>query len=120
MLIKRERSIVQVNNVYAEYLFEWFNWAVNEPCGDGAGAIVCKNYVEVADWWLEQNPHMQNSLVHNIHRKYVDEKSVHFHDNNENFIFTNDPEIKLFYGDCIFIVVGDCPFIKHGRVIQSL
>ena len=52
------RSIVEVKNIWAEDLFQWFLQHVLDSCGDGCGIIVCDNFWETADWfidWFEDN-----------------------------------------------------------------
>jgi hypothetical protein len=101
-------SKVIVEGVWAEELFRWFTDHVDSSCGDGAGAIVCKNYKEAAkiyqDWYLEE---CGKPIWHPWH-EYDD--IVNFHDGNENFIFTNDPNIFLHDGDYVFVVNKDCHF----------
>lgn len=112
-----ERSVVEVRDIYAEDLFQWFYVHVMSSSGDGAGAIVCSNYKEVADWfikWWEENewPELEQRgcKVCELHPKQELENQIMYSDGNENFIFTNDPDIKLFWHDYIFIVREDCVF----------
>ncbi len=114
-------SLVEVNNIYAEDLFKWFFVHIMDSCGDGAGAIVCENYQEVSEWfleWLEDKYPVTFSFFHDKD-EYGD--IINFHDSNENFMFCYQiPE--MFNGDYIFVVKGDCHFGEDnvgGKLIRK-
>lgn len=110
-------SKIEVSNIWAEDLFKWFYDHVQDSGGDGAGAIVCDNYKEVADWFTEWwrkeiKPNFRYAVENNLdfwHKKDEYDNIVNFHDNNENYIFTCD-YIDLGVSDYVFLVVGDCQF----------
>lgn len=114
-----ERSVVYLENIWAEDLFKWFYEHVMDSCGDGGGAIVCKNYREVSDWFVEWWKSQYNEEkffrpkdeYHNI---------INYHDGDESFIFTNEPDLELFYHDYIFVVRKDCSSYKGDKVILPI
>ncbi len=109
-------SNIYVNDIYAEDLFEWFYNHVQTSGGDGA--IVCSNYKETSDmfinWWqTKMRPTYRDAYIDNLnfwHPHHDNDDSIHYHDNNEDFIFTNNIGITLHRGDYIFIVTTDCEF----------
>ena len=109
-------SKVVVEDVWAEELFRWFTNHVNSSCGDGAGAIVCQNYKEAASIYQEWYLNEFGEDVRHPRDEYG--SCVNFHDANENFIFTNDVNIRFFDGDYVFVVKKDCHFsgdVDHKR-----
>ena len=120
------KSIVYVENIWAEDLFNWFYQHVMDSCGDGAAVIVCGNHAETADlfiqWWRKNYLERENF---NWFRENCPEKEffhdreeygdiINFHDSNESFMFTNNPNINLFFHEYIFIVKKDCEFVWWG------
>ena len=118
------RSIIKVSNVYMEDLFSWFYNHIMNSGGDGCGYIVCENYKETANWFVEWYqdfvlPSWHHMLTEEgkeniklnggfFHPKEETENTINFHDLNENFIFTSNMEFNSFAGDYIFMVCGDC------------
>ena len=111
-------SKIFIENIWAEDLFKWFYENVTDSGGDGAAAIVCKNYKEVAgwftEWWRKEiRPKFENVNVQKRdfwHPKSETDNIINFHDANENFMFTNNASIFLHQGDYVFIVLEDCNF----------
>lgn len=105
-------SIVKVNNIWAEDLFKWFYQHVGDSGGDGAAAIVCENYRECSEWfldWFQENVKHPEGMTF-WHPKDETPGTINYHDNNENFIFTNDINSNLSSGEYVFIVEGNCQF----------
>ncbi len=112
-------SIIEVNSIWIEDLFEWFYSNVMQAGGDGGGAIVCENYKEAADlfndWWMKTyqptNEWTQKQSKF-PNPKVVDEErhQVYYGLHDECFIFTDDINMKLFHGEYVFIVREDCVF----------
>lgn len=46
-------GLIELSNVFAEDIFSWFYDSIIGECGDGCGAIVCKNYKMAADLFIE-------------------------------------------------------------------
>lgn len=114
-------STVIVKNIWAEDLFEWFTNHVTDSSGDGAAVIVCENYADTAtwfdEWWKENIKFPLHPLdIYSFDNYYY----WNFHDDNENFIFTNDKDVALFDRDYIFIVEEDCKFSKKDRIIRKI
>lgn len=118
-------SKVIVEDIYAEDLFKWFYEHVRLSGGDGAGAIVCGNYTNVAawfaEWWRETvyprwkeraTPHLINQVNEKgfYLNKEMRDNCIIFRDGNENFIFANHLEGDMFRGEYVFIVKKDCKF----------
>jgi hypothetical protein len=101
-------SEVEIKNIWAEDLFTWFLNHITSSGGDGSGAIVCKNYHEAAGYFQEWYHGLYGRDAPHPLDAYDD--CVNFHDENENFIFTNNINIKLFSHDYVFIVREDCMF----------
>lgn len=113
-------SRIMLDNVWLEYIFEWYYYAVTESCGDGAAVICCGNPEETADffieWWKDKYlPKMKSSgykkddFYHPRHKYFGahGELIVNYRDSNENFMFC-DRIIDLGHGDVSFIINGDC------------
>jgi hypothetical protein len=127
MDVQHKQSIVKVDNIWMEDLFEWF---LNHVCfsgGDGAAVIVCKNHREVADWFVEwwrekYLPGLKNTsrqIDEFWHPRDEYDDIINFHDSNENFMFA-DRMIDLFYHDYTFVVTGDCKTMgRSGKVIKA-
>lgn len=116
-------SEIIVKNIWAEDLFEWFYKRIVEDGGDGCGAIVCSNYKEVADWFIEwwMKEYGVKYNMSQLHPKHEYDNTVNFHNCNENFIFTNDPFVKLHRGEYVFIVEEDCIFgFTNDKVIKKI
>ena len=111
-------SIIIVKNIWMEDLFKWFYEHVMDSCGDGAAVIVCKNYKETADmfieWWEKEIlPPIQAEYrsrgydkTEFFHPRSEYENIVNFHDGNQNFMFASSP-INLNYHDYNFLVEED-------------
>jgi len=98
--------------MWAEDLFKWFYEHVRDSGGDGAAAIVCDNYKECSEFFLAW---FANNIKHPYGMVFwhpADESPgcINFHDNNENFIFTNNVNTNLPPYDYIFLVESDCVF----------
>ena len=101
-------SKIEVSNIWIEDLFEWFLIHVIDSGGDGCGYIVCENYKEAARYFLDWYKEKYRKDFWHLWDEY--EYCVNFHDTNENFIFTNNLNIKSFDGDYMFVVKQDCRF----------
>lgn len=112
------KSVVKISDVYAEYIMEWFYFSVIDSCGDGAAIICCGNPSETADffmkWWTEK--YKSRNF---FHPKDEYNGIINFHDNNENFMFS-DREIELDFGDISFIIEKDCKSAKEDFIILGL
>jgi hypothetical protein len=125
-------SSIYVNDIWAEDLFEWFYNHVRSSGGDGAGAIVCKNYKDTANWFIEwwqtkMRPTYKDSRIDKLefwHPRFENDNSIHYHDDNEDFIFTDSVWINLHHGDYIMFVTKDCSFgfekSNPDKVIKSI
>lgn len=114
------KSRVIVDNIWLEYIMEWFHYSVTESCGDGAAIICCNNAEETADffikWWkdkylpkMKQSGYKRDEFYH-PQDKYTGpngELIINYHDSNENFMFS-DSVIDLGHGDVTFIINSDC------------
>lgn len=102
---------IEIYGIYAEDLFEWFLNHVENSCGDGCGLLVCKNYIETAEYFRDWYRQEKGGEF-----RYSPDKSVpgivNYHDGNENFIFSNH-WFPLFKGDYSFIVKENCSFAMH-------
>lgn len=112
-------SIITVSNIYAEDLFKWFYEHIMDSCGDGAGLIVCKNYKETAQFFIEW---FQQKYKRPFYH-FPDELPciINYHDNNENFMFSN-MKLNIFDKDYTFIVKGVCKFgwDKTNKTIEPI
>ena len=102
-------NIVKCSNIWTEDIFKWFYEHIIFSCGDGAAVIVCENYKEASesfiDWWKkEKNPNNLNSFYHN---KSEYDQIINYHDSNESFMFSNKV-IDLGFHDYTFVVKEDC------------
>lgn len=102
-------SEIHVKDIWAEDLFKWFYNHVMDSGGDGGACIVCKNYKEVSEWFVEwfKKEFKEDKLWHPSKECG---NSIHFHDNNESFGFSGDTSYHLFKGEYVFVVVGECSF----------
>jgi hypothetical protein len=106
-------SKVILEDIYAEDLFRWFLDHVIFSGGDGAAAIVCANYEDAARYFIDWYHTEFDKPFWHVGDAY--EHTINFHDENENFIFTNNSNIILHRGDYIFIVQQDCRFAKEPK-----
>lgn len=93
---------VEIYGIYTEDLFKWLILHVYDSCGDGCGTVVCRNYKEAFQEfvkWAREKYKFFDSY------KSINEigSALYFHDNNENFIFTDIVPDKLD-NDYVFIV----------------
>ena len=121
-----EKSIVYVENIWAEDLFKWFYEHIMDSCGDGSAVIVCENYAETADlfiqWWRKNFLGRENFKWFRENcpgKEFFHDRDecgdiINFHDDNESFMFSNNPNINLFFHEYIFIVRKDCEFGWSG------
>jgi len=107
---KDPHSIITVSNLWAEDLFKWFFERISEDGGDGAGAIVCKNYEEVADWFTRWYQSTYEKPWSKYFPKTILDDMVYFHNGEECYIFTNRSDYSMPFHDYIFKVIGDCYF----------
>ena len=116
-----KKSIVKVDNICAEDLFQWFYNHIMSSCGDGVATIVCKNYMDVADFfivWFKVNyidkgncDYLIKNNMNFYHPRDEYGNVVNFHNANENFIFTNTRHKNDGqFHDYVFEVLGDCKF----------
>ena len=105
-------STIIVKNIWMEDLFEWFHNAINDSSGDGSGVIVCKNYIEASDFFIEwwKNKYIRKEFYH---KKDTHDNIINYHDSNENFIFTNKP-INLRFHDYNFLIEEDCESMENN------
>lgn len=108
-------GLIELSNVFVEDIFSWFYDSIIGERGDGCGAIVCKNYKMGADLFIEwfiSNKKRDNFL----HPKsIIDKYTINFHDNNENFVFTNDINIQLYDYDNVFLIRTPCISSKNNK-----
>lgn len=123
-----DTSVIIVKNIWMEDLFKWFYEHVMDSCGDGASVIVCKNYVEASDmfieWWkqnelqkIKDNCTRMGYECKNEefpHPRSEYNNTVNFHDGNENFMFASSP-INLNYHDYNFLVEEDCESCENSE-----
>ena len=107
---------VIVRGIWAEDLFKWFYEHVLDSSGDGCGIIVCQNYQETANWFIDWFKDTYQKDFR--HKPDTYGRCVNFHDNNENFIFTDDKDIHNWDGDYTFIVEDDCSFVHDIRGVS--
>jgi hypothetical protein len=107
---------VTVHKLYAEDVFDMFYNFINRDGGDGGGAIICANPEEAINLfvsYIKANHHkdfprglyLDKYEVLRNEQKYT---VLNYHDNNENFIFTNDPTYSLDFGDIVWFIESDC------------
>ena len=116
------KSIISVENIWAEDLFKWFYHAVLDFGGDGGGAIVCVNYREVADWFVQWLINLQDGYYNKdnvFQERHEDENSITLVNNQECFIFTNDLDVFLFSKEYVFIVRDSCQFSGYRGGIDK-
>jgi hypothetical protein len=106
-----------------EDVFKWFYNHVCDSSGDGTAALVCENYKDVSKYFIKWFEETYNKEFHHTDPT-VSDGSINYHDNNENFIFTNKPEILYRY-DYQFIILDDCVSCKSRRkynceIIESI
>lgn len=109
-------SKIIIEDIWIEDLFKWFYETVCNDGGDGAAAIVCKNYKEVAnlfiEWWKKEYLESMKNRGYKLDtfplEKFENNNMINYHDNNENFIFTNDPNIKLWPREYVYIIKEKC------------
>jgi hypothetical protein len=111
--------IVEVRGIWAEDLFKWFYEHVSDSCGDGCGVIVCQNYKECADWFIEWWKEKYLSFMRTSgyqskefpHPKDEYSNIINYHNSNENFAFTDSEDgWHNNFDDYIFIVKSDLEF----------
>jgi hypothetical protein len=108
------RSVVEVKNIWAEDLFEWFCNHISSSSGDGAGIIICGNPDETSAWFIDWYNRKYNHNFPHLKDTYSD--IINYHDDNENFMFTDNPNNnKLYWHDYIFIVTEDCFFASKDK-----
>ena len=105
-------SRVIVENIWAEDLFQWFYEHIHSSGGDGMGAIVCVNFKEVSEWFDEYVSVKYKHSIGKYLEKTEKQEEVCWYDNNENWVFTNNPEFAFSShpGDYIFVVRTPCTF----------
>lgn len=111
-------STVTVSNIWVEDLFQWFFDSVFGDGGDGAGAIVCKNYEEAAEFFLLWYGATYGKDFYLRPSKTKD--MVHFHRDNESYIFTNNQCTKLWVGEYVFHVSSPCYSYKDVNQENAL
>lgn len=120
---------IELKHVYIEDIFDWFYVHILSSCGDGCATIICANYQEAADWFIEWfrkykiwefNGPYRDTLEERgfLHKKYYYPNSIIFHDSNENFIFTNTMPEYSFDGDYVFVVKAECSNYPINRKLQ--
>jgi len=103
-------SEVLIYQVWAEQVFDWFYNSIVESGGDGAGAIVCYNPEETSEnfkEWAKQIKDFDLNYRDKDCRNHDGKIYINYHDNNENWIFTNE-YTQLFPHDIVFVIKEDC------------
>jgi hypothetical protein len=112
-------SKVYLEGVWAEDIFKWYYESVISDGGDGTACIVCENHEQAAEWFIKwwkedilselekHNPKFKGREFWHPREEY--RGIINFHDNNENFMFSQKPT-KGFHGEYDFIILEDCPF----------
>ncbi len=103
--------LVELQGVWVEDVLDWFNKHILDSGGDGAGAIVCSNPEEVADyfvtnWWGGKIPVW---FSNDFKIEENGDRIINYHDMNENYIFTNKTDFN--FGQCAdytFKIKGVC------------
>ena len=110
-------GLIELSNVFIEDIFSWFYDSIMNECGDGCGAIVCKNYKMAADLFIQWfiSTKQKDRFWHP--KSIIDEHTISFHDNNENFIFTDDIDIQLYDYDNVFIIKKPCCLAKNSNIV---
>lgn len=113
-------NLIELHDVWMEDVFLWFIEHIGFSGGDGAAAIVCANYKEAAEYFLQWHVTHYQKVFHYA-AKHEEDGLINFHDCIENVIFTNKVDTKLWRGDYVFIIRSDCPsmFNEHG-VLKSI
>lgn len=109
-------GLTELSNVFMEDIFSWFYSSIIDQRGDGCGAIICKNYTIAADLFIEWfiSNKKRNNFWHP--KSIIDEHTISFHDNNENFIFTDNINIQLDEYDNVFIIKKPCCLAKNRNI----
>lgn len=115
-----KRSILKVSNIYIEYIYEWFYQSCIDQCGDGCAVIVCENYEDAYNWFMEWLSEKKPDHLKYWQEKEITLNSINLIDNQECLIFTNDIDINIFYGDNIFIIEEDCCFFNSNKVLLGM
>lgn len=114
-------SKITIENIYADDVFEWFYNSVMSNGGDGAAFLVCNNYKEASDLFVEWY-----KLIYDkdefFHIKTILDDKIYYHDNNENFVFTSIIPNHMYDKDYLFIIKEDCPFGWRfkGKVLLAI
>jgi hypothetical protein len=125
---------IEVYNIWAEDLFKWFYDHVMDSCGDGAGTIVCANYKECEQWFIqwcnkERLPHhMIDGYIFGTNKtRYEENNHILYSDGNENFTFSKTEEgHHNDFHDYVFVVKSDLEFAQdypkdgNNRLIKAI
>lgn len=113
-------NVVKLANIWQESLFEMYTKHVWDSGGDGCGLILCGNPDETAtlfeEWW-KQNKFYEDDKIKKIvpmHPRSEHDGIINFHDNNENFVFSDRP-IKMWLGDYTFVVETELKSYKRDN-----
>jgi len=108
-------SIVRVENILGEYLFQWFWLAMLDSYDSSFATLVCENYLEVAEWfkgWLNDSEWLPNKEIFNQHE-------VVYERGEEGLVFTDIIPGEGIPGAYIFIVCGDC-YLDKDKTIRAV
>ncbi len=100
---------IEIYGTPMEHVFHMYYDYISEACGDGAALIVCENYKEASDlfieWWTKNHRDQFTWFTNDrifIHPRDEYENIVNYHDWNENFMFSDtthymceDPEFII-------------------------
>lgn len=102
-------SVLKVNNIWAEDLFEWFWETMYRDGGDGGSKLVCKNPQKVAEMfekWYKW--HYKKGIT--FERVDKSEHEIHWTSGQDFATISDDAGFMNPFHEYTFIVEGDCVF----------
>ena len=105
-----DESTLRVKGIWAEDIFRFAYTSILRCGGDGGAAIICGNphetFLYFKDWYKhEYKKDLPESWI-----KLESDHQVDLSVSQDNLIFTNNKELRLWPGECVFIVEGRCQF----------
>lgn len=103
--------MIIISNIYINDLFEWFLYSIVSSGGDGCGAIVCENYKETCDKFIEWYKNTRGRNLLDYFELSGKDDTIIIHDSNESYIFSK--EYIDLDNEYTFIVKENCRDFKH-------
>ncbi len=118
--MNNQPSIVRVENIRADDLFDWFYLSMWKDSGDGFATLVCENYLEVAEWfeeWIKNKYPWGSEWLPN--KEIFNQHEVVYVKGEESLLFTDRLPVDGMSGNYIFIVYGDC-YLDKNKTIKAI